>query len=175
MRDGPIRITLKAVARACFSIDLHATRAIRRMRGEKPFRLGGACALCAGCCESPVLQTSVWVFRLRPLRRLFLAWHRHVNGFERVGEHAAMNAFSFSCTHFDTATRRCDSYSSRPGMCRDYPRALLWESEPPFLKGCGYRAIAPNAKELARVLEKEGLPPEKLAEVKERLHLRDEG
>lgn len=58
-------------------------------------------------------------------------------------------------------------------MCRDYPRALLWESDPPFLKGCGYRAVSPNAEKVVRLLEKENLPPEKLEELKGKLHLRE--
>ncbi len=173
LKDGPARIALKALARALFFADLRGTRAIRRLRGEKPYRLGGACGLCAACCESPMIQTGVWTYRLRTLRFLFLAWHRIVNGFHLVGEHPRLNAFSFRCTHFDPATRRCDSYSSRPGMCRDYPRALLWEGEPPFLAGCGYRAISPNAERVRRLLEDEGLPPEKLDEIEERLHLRE--
>lgn len=173
MKDGPLRIALKAVARVCFAIDLHATRAIRRARGEKPHRLAGSCALCAKCCERPVIQTSFWTFRLRTLRALFLAWHRRVNGFAMVEEHPRLNAFSFVCTHFDPATRRCDSYASRPGMCRDYPRALLWEGDPPFLPGCGYRSVAPNAERVAAMLDAEGLPPEKLEELKRKLNVKE--
>ncbi len=30
-----------------------------------------------------------------------------------------------SCNHFDRENRRCDSYTTRPGWCRDYPRAQL--------------------------------------------------
>lgn len=171
MRDGPIRKTLKAIARGCFWINLAGTRLLRRLRGERPYRLGGACERCAACCEAPSIQTErlTWYFPM--LRRIFLAWHRHVNGFELTGRIPSERVFVFRCTHFDWETRRCDSYSSRPGMCRDYPRALLWQSRPDFLPGCGYRAVHPRAEEFRAQLEREGLPPDKLAEVRRRLHL----
>lgn len=172
MKDGPVRIAIKAFARVCFAVDLRATRAIRRLRGEKPHRLAGSCRLCARCCERPMIQTTAWTYRLATLRRVFLAWHRRVNGFVMVESHPRLHAFSFVCTHFDPQTRRCDSYGSRPGMCRDYPRALLWEGDPPFLDGCGYRAVAPNAEKVLELLEAENIAPEKLEELKEKLHLR---
>jgi Fe-S-cluster containining protein len=59
------------------------------------------------------------------LRRVFLWWQRVVNGFELKATHARERTFVFTCTHFDEATRLCDSYGSRPGLCRDYPRATL--------------------------------------------------
>ena len=68
-----------------------------------------------------------------------------MNGFELVGEDAEEQALVFRCTHYDRATRSCDSYDSRPGMCRDYPRLLLWQPRPQLLPGCGYRVRPPNA------------------------------
>ena len=59
-------------------------------------------------------------------------------------------------------------------MCRDYPRVLLWESDPPFLPGCGYKAVSPHADKVRELLEQEDLPPEKLAELKRKLHVEDD-
>jgi Fe-S-cluster containining protein len=81
--------------------------------------------------------------------------------------------FIFRCTHWDPATRRCDSYESRPGMCRDYPRAHLWTGNPEFLPGCGYRAVAPGAAAMIAALRAEGLEGEKLEAVKRKLHLEE--
>jgi hypothetical protein len=67
--------------------------------------------------------------------------------------------FVFRCTHFDVATRSCDSYESRPGMCRDYPRALLDQPAPAFFPECGYRPVATNAKRLPAALRGRGLTP----------------
>ncbi|MBI5153758.1 YkgJ family cysteine cluster protein [Candidatus Poribacteria bacterium] len=171
MKDGPIRKLLKLAALACFTMDLKTTRLLRRAAGEQPHRLGGQCRLCAKCCESPMIQTNRLYFRLRTVRFLMLAWHRHVNGFVLTGEIPVQHTFVFRCTHFDPRTRRCDSYSSRPGMCRDYPRALLREADPPFLEGCGYRAVSRKARRIGEILEGENLSPGKKEELRRKLHL----
>lgn len=167
MRDGSLRRTIKRLALWHFLVNLQA----RRMFGRGTrFRLGGECRLCARCCEAPAIQVSRLVGRVRPLRRLFLWWQERVNGFV-LTETRPARTFVFRCTHFDWGTRRCDSYDSRPGMCRDYPRALLDQPSPAFLSGCGYRPIAPNASGLLRELEGRGLDPAALVELKRRLHL----
>jgi Fe-S-cluster containining protein len=107
------------------------------------------------------------------VRRLFLAWQRHVNGFELVHRDSEGRAFVFRCTHFDQATRSCDSYDSRPGMCRDYPRLLLWQADPELLPGCGYRAIAPNAARLKAALERLPLTPGQRERLRRGLRLGD--
>ena len=109
MKDGPLRIVLKRIALAGFTIDLAATRAIRRAKGDRPYRLGGDCALCAKCCESPTIQTGPFIANFRTLRGAFLAWHKHVNGFELIDYHPRQRLFVFRCTHFDPETRQCDS------------------------------------------------------------------
>ncbi|MGF1572434.1 MAG: YkgJ family cysteine cluster protein [Sumerlaeia bacterium] len=176
MKDGAVRKILKLCARQVFNIDLAATRFLRKRQGERPYKLGGNCALCAKCCESPMVQTSRLVFHSPLLRRAFLLWMQRVNGFVYVREDRVNRVFVFQCTHFNPQTRACDSYSSRPGMCRDYPRLLLWEANPPFLPGCGYKAIDPNAERLKALLEAElknqNLPPEKREEIEEKLKLR---
>lgn len=173
MRDGLIRRVLKRVALAFFVVNLAASRKIGRLRGEKPYRLGGACQCCAKCCEMPGIQVGRLVWYLPTFRALFLAWHRHVNGFELEGRDIHHRVFLFRCTHFDWETRRCDSYDSRPGMCRDYPRNQLWQANPAFLPGCGYKAIHPNSSRFLEALREEGLEGEELEKVKEKLHLEE--
>lgn len=171
MKDGIFRKIIKRIVLVISSIDLGISRFWRKMQGEKPYKLGGNCALCAQCCESPMIQTSSLFFRLPSLKALFLLWHRHINGFELIREIPLQRIFVFNCTHFNPETRRCDSYSSRPLMCRDYPRTLLWEAEPPFLPKCGYKAISPNADKISELLKKENIDPEKMEEVKKKMHL----
>lgn len=176
MKDGLARKILKWFARQVFTLDLAATRAIRRTQGERPYKLAGNCALCAKCCESPMVQVSSLVFNMPMLRRIYLGWMKQVNGFEYVREDGVNRVFVFRCTHFNEATRQCDSYSSRPGMCRDYPRLLLWEANPPFLPGCGYKALDPKAAEFKAMLDAElknkNLPPEKREEIEQKLRLK---
>ena len=72
---------------------------------------------------------------------------------------------------FDPATRGCDSYDSRPGMCRDYPRLLLHAVVLEFLPGCGYRAVARNAAGLRAALDRLPLDEERRRKLDEGLRL----
>ena len=160
MRDGAVRRTVKAAARAVFFLNLHADRARLRLLGARPYRLGGDCRRCAACCEAPAIRVPALVWLAPLLRRAFLWWQERVNGFVLAEALRPERTFVFRCTHFDSATRSCDSYASRPGICRDYPRALLWQTAPELLPGCGYRPIARNAAALRRALDARPLSDE---------------
>ena len=108
---------------------------------------------------------------LPTLRRLFLGWQRRVNGFELTATDARARLFVFRCSHYDRATRACDSYGSRPGMCRDYPRLLLWQPNPELLPGCGYRAMPPNVVGLRAALGRLPLTPEQRDKLRRGLRL----
>jgi hypothetical protein len=171
VRDGAMRRLLKRAARSQWELGLWLQRAQRRRRGERPFELAGDCRRCARCCEQPGIQVGFLSFYLPTLRRLFLWWQRVVNGLVLVAHEPRQRVLLFRCTHFDPATRACDSYASRPGMCRDYPRLMLWQPSPEFLPGCGYRAIAPNAPGLRRALERVPLDTERRERLKRDLRL----
>jgi hypothetical protein len=162
---------VKRAARWRYRLDLAITRAIRRARGERPWTLGGDCRRCAACCEAPAIAAGPLTSSSGPARRAFLWWHRRVNGFEFVRVDEEAQAFVFRCTHFDRATRSCDSYDSRPGLCRDYPRLLLWQPNPELLPGCGYRASPPNAAGLRVALERAKLTPEQREKLRRELRL----
>jgi Fe-S-cluster containining protein len=171
LRDGPGRRVLKRLVRWNFTLNLWVSRAWHRHRYGAPFRLGGDCRRCARCCEAPAIQVGKPTFYLPTLRRLFLSWQERVNGFVLVGRDRAERTFIFRCTHFDPATRSCDSYDSRPGICRDYPRALLFQGDPEMLPGCGYRPVAANAEGLLRSLSLRPLSPEQRAKLTRGLRL----
>lgn len=172
MIDGPIRRAVKWVARTLYLNQLRFSRAWRRMRGERPHALGGACEGCAKCCEEPAIQVSAAFNPPRVLARGFVAWQRRVNGFELTRVDEDQGVLYFRCTHFDPSTRRCDSYGSRPGMCRDYPRMQLYQPNPELFEGCGYRAIAPNASGLLKVLEDQPMTEAQREKLKDGLRLR---
>ena len=119
MRDGLLLRAVKRMTRWRFQADLSMHRALRRARGDRPYLLGGECRRCARCCEAPAIQAGRAVWYLPTLRWIFLWWQRRVNGFELAGRDVRQRAFVFRCTHFDWTTRACDSYDSRPAMCRD--------------------------------------------------------
>ncbi|XXF76949.1 YkgJ family cysteine cluster protein [Myxococcaceae bacterium GXIMD 01537] len=171
MKDGLLRRALKRLALLRYTLDLGFTRWVLRARGEPHYRLTGSCNGCGKCCETPVIPVSAPVFRLRTLRWLTLSWHRWVNGFVFTGEDKRAKLFIFRCTHYDPVTKQCDSYESRPGMCRDYPRPLLYTSMPEFFPECGYSAVYKKAEQLRGALARTGLPPDKLKELAEKLRL----
>jgi len=162
---------MKRVALWNFMLGTSLHRAIDRRRGRIPYDLGGDCRRCARCCEAPGIQVGWAIWYLPLLRRLFLAWQEHVNGFVLTERDRAGRVFVFRCTHFDWATRSCDSYGSRPGMCRDYPRVLLAQADPEFLPGCGYRPVARSAERLVRSLERASVTREQMARLKKDLRL----
>jgi uncharacterized protein len=171
VKDGSVRRALKRVALWNFVLGLSLHRAIERRRGRIPHDLGGECRRCARCCEAPGIQVGWAIWYLPLLRRMFLAWQEHVNGFVLTERTRRGRVFTFRCTHFDWATRSCDSYDSRPGMCRDYPRVLLQQAHPEFLPGCGYRPVAHNAEGLLRSLEQASVTPQQMERLKKDLHL----
>jgi hypothetical protein len=173
MRDDPLRRGLKRLARWHFAANLGVHRWWRLRRGERPFVLGGECRRCAACCEAPAIAVGRMVWFLPLTRWLFLAWQHHVNGFELVGRERRGRTFVFRCTHFDASSRSCDSYESRPGMCRDYPRLLLWQASPDFLPGCGYSGLAPNAATLAARLARMDLTRDQRERLRRGLRLGD--
>ena len=130
MRDGRLLSAVKWLARTRFWLDLAAVRALRRRRGLPLFDLGGECRRCARCCEAPAIHANAWVWHLPRARSLFLWWQRVVNGFELVRADRPERTFVFRCTHFDSTTRRCDSYASRRAPWRGWPRPGATRSTP---------------------------------------------
>jgi hypothetical protein len=171
MRDGRGRRLLKAGARALFYANLVPYRLLRRLRRQDAYVLGGECRRCARCCERPSIRASALVWHTPLLRRIFLFWQQRVNGFvlEEVVRHERV--FVFSCTHFDWTTRTCDSYESRPGMCRDYPRVLLQQPLPELLDGCGYKPLVRNAARFRQALDAHPMTEEQRARLRRDLHL----
>ena len=125
------------------------------------------------CCEAPTLRVGRLVRSFASLSRAFLWWQEKVNGFVLVTRDDRAGAFVFRCTHFDPALRACDSYDSRPGVCRDYPRHLLWQPGPELFPACGYRPVARNAAALRSALAGRGLTPEQESRLVDGLHLEE--
>lgn len=173
MKDGTIRTIIKRIALLCYSIDLKSTRGIKAFRGEPLYRLNGFCNQCGACCKSPMIPVFSPFFFIKPIHRIIRAWHRWVNAFEYVGEDRKSQILIFRCTHWDPITKMCDSYNTRPGMCRDYPRNLIYSPNPTFLEPCSYYAIDKNADRMRAALKDLNLPPEKLEALEQKLYVRD--
>lgn len=171
MRDGPVRRTVKRAASVVFSISLWVSRRHAATPGNVHYDLGGECRRSGRCCEAPAMRVGWLVWFAPILRWVFLEWQHHVNGFVLVERRRRERTFVFRCTHFDRNTRLCDSYSSRPGMCRDYPRSLMHQSAPQLFVECGYRALSPKRHELLQVLEAKSLDDQQLERLKKTLYL----
>jgi hypothetical protein len=173
MRDGLALRTLKRVLLWQYLVDLTLQRAVSRLRGERPWILTGQCRRAAQCCEAPAIEAGLLTWSLPVLRRLFLAWQRRVNGFDLTHVDTDGRLFIFRCRHFDWTSRSCDSYSSRPGLCRDYPRGLLWQANPQLFPRCGYRLRPPNAPGLRRAVDALDITPEQREKLRRGLRLED--
>lgn len=173
MIDGRGRRFVKSIALFIYYIRLRFHRAQARRRGNIRYELGGACDCSGSCCEAPGIQVGPVTWYLPVVRRIFLRWQRSVNGFELVDTDLSDRGFIFRCSHFDRETRRCDSYESRPGMCRDYPRVLLEQANPEFFPSCGFKPLAKNRHEFVQILEAQSLTPEQMQKLKKGLHLED--
>ncbi|MDJ0841034.1 MAG: YkgJ family cysteine cluster protein [Acidobacteriota bacterium] len=171
MRDGRLLRVIKFVALCRFRIDLAVTRFILKLRGEPHYRLTGSCNGCGACCEAPTIRVHPLLFNLKPCRDVILAWHLHVNGFEYVSEDKETFSFTFRCSHYDRETKQCDSYDSRPGMCRDYPRNLIYGVNPQFFPDCSLKATAKNAASFIQALDSTDLTPEQREKLHKELHL----
>jgi hypothetical protein len=171
MRDGLMIRAVKRVALWRYRVDVALHRAWRRARGERPWALAGACRRSGVCCEAPAIAVGRLTWSSPTVRRLFLAWQRRVNGFELVSADARARVFVFRCTHFDRAARSCDSYDSRPGPCRDYPRLLLWQPSPELFPPCGYRVSPPNAAGLRASIDRLDLTPAQREKLRRGLRL----
>lgn len=171
MRDGPVRGAIKRNLARLYLRGLERTRAQRLARGQEPWVLQGQCGGCASCCEEPSIAVGRFFFLVPPIAWVWLWWQRVVNGFVLIERLPRERAFVFRCTHFDAASRRCDSYETRPGMCHDYPRLLLDAADPELFESCGYRVVARNGPAMIRALEDKGLAGEQLVQIKRKLRL----
>lgn len=172
MKDGALRRAVKAAVRSSYLLNLRLQRAWLRRKGEPSWTLAGGCQRSGHCCEAPALLVPRVVLAWSSLRRLVLWWQRVVNGFELTATLARDRLLVFRCTHFDPVARACDSYDSRPGVCRDYPRHQLYTANPEFLPGCGYRAVARNAAALHAALDQLPLDEERRRKLERDLRLR---
>ncbi len=173
MRDGPVLRVVKAVALGVGLLEVQWRRLLLRFRGQPKYRLQGSCNGCGKCCEAPTMQAGFATWRLPRVRALALWWQRRVNGFELVDIDKRFKLFVFRCTHYDPKTRLCDSYSSRPLMCRDYPKNLLFEPLPQLFPECSHSVVLKKADAFKAALQKTGLPPDELKALEEKLMLRE--
>jgi len=169
MKDGRMRRGVKRAARGLYDARLR----IHRRTADIRYELGGECIRCAACCERPGIQVSKLTWYFPFALRVFLWWHRYINGFELVEARRADLAVIFDCTHFDQVSRECDSYSSRPGMCRDYPRPFLEQANPEFFEGCGYKAVSTKRDALLQILDTQGIGQDQMDKLKKGLYLED--
>ena len=173
MRDGLILRCFKKIVLMRFHIDLAVTRYLLKRAGEPRYRLSGECNQCGACCESPAIEVHRWVFWFRSLSWLVKSWHWYINGFNLMEKDRSNRLFIFECTHYDPETKRCDSYCSRPGMCRDYPLPLLFSTNPDFFDRCSHYPVRKSAESFRQSINDLDIPEAKKQDLIEKLNLKD--
>ena len=76
MRDGILRTQFKWVGLGVYNARLW----LHRIQSDTRYDLGGECVRCAKCCEEPGIQVGRLTWYVPGARRVFLWWHRYVNG-----------------------------------------------------------------------------------------------
>ena len=171
LKDRPAIALLKRIVLVLWTVELWLRRALSRGWRRRFSALSGECSACGCCCVEPSIHATSVIWHLPILRRLFLAWQSRVNGFEFQGQDADRHDLVFRCTHYDPVSKRCDSYASRPSMCRDYPTVLLGQAWPELFESCGYRVRARKPDGLRAGIEATSLSPEAKAELRRKLRL----
>jgi uncharacterized protein len=161
----------KRVVRLLWSVELWFRRRFMLGKRWRYWRLEGQCNACGACCVEPSIHVGFVTWHLPLARRLFVAWQWWVNGFECAGQDEPSHALIFHCTHFDPTAKRCDSYGSRPSMCRDYPKALLNQAWPELFPTCGHRVRQRKAEQLRQSIEATSLSSEAKAELRRKLRI----
>lgn len=168
MKDGWLRRAVKATVRGMWTVELGWRRGLS---SAPRWALTGTCNGCGACCERPTITVGRLIWRWPTPRRLFLAWQRGVNGFVEPERLADSRAFAFRCTHYDPQTRLCDSYGSRPWMCRDYPRVLLDQPWPELFEACSHGLEDRESSGLAAALAETDLDEGARAELLRKLRI----
>jgi Fe-S-cluster containining protein len=172
MKDGLLRSSIKFVVRLGYLCEVRIRRRLRRSQRE--FKLAGHCSNCGACCETPAVQMPPLLLRFKSIRGAVVLWQKWVNGFELIGRDRKHGILIFRCTHFDPDTKLCDSYGTRPGACRDYPRNLLDDPLPEFPEACTFHAVSRNAQRIRDSLADLDLAPEELAKLEATFYAKDD-
>ncbi len=113
---------------------------LRALAGRRRTRvqIEGACARSGNCCRNLIL-----VDRGRPLVSLqrFRRLARRDREFAMFVPHEKVPAdglLRFRCLNLG-GNQRCEIYERRPGFCREYPSAAMFEHGGSLLSGCGYQ------------------------------------
>lgn len=171
MKDGRGRRTVKRLGLAVYRARVALHRRNARRLGEIRYELAGGCIRSGQCCEAPGIRVGKLTFYVPLARRVFLWWHEHVNRFVLQEIHRGSRVFYFRCMHYDRGSRSCDSYDSRPGMCRDYPLLLTEQANPEPFALCGYKLLDVKRKEMLDALESRGVSREQMQKLKKGLYL----
>lgn len=171
MRDNFAQKLIKNSFRTYYLFSLWLNRKRLKRKGLPKYTLIGNCESCGKCCENPAIKIGFLLNNIKFFKYLYNLWQKKINGFIFQKHNQETKVFYFICNHWDSNSKKCDSYDSRPGMCRDYPRNLLYSSIPDFFKECGYKPLDKNAKKFNLALDKISIDEEKKKKIKEKLFL----
>jgi len=171
VKDPATLALLKRIVCLLWSVELWLRRVLGFRRRWRFWELVGDCNGCGSCCVEPSIHVGWATWNLAVARWLFLAWQQRVNGFELQGQDEESHDLLFRCTHYDPVSKRCDSYASRPSMCRRYPKVLLDQAWPELFDACSYRVRPRRHARMRASIDATSLSPEAKAELRRKLRL----
>lgn len=171
MKDSRGIAALKWIILRLNQIEAAMQRWWLKRRGEPGYSLSGDCNGCGQCCEQFFVVVPKPFYYLPMARDAFLFWHYRVNQFSFKKDDKLARGFWFTCEHYDSESKQCDSYSTRPFRCRDYPIDVLYHPLPELHSECSYSIRSNQSVSWLHALDQANLTEAQREELKKNLHL----
>lgn len=127
------------IVRYLIILDYYFEKALTRYIFKTRYKRVGSCKKCGQCCEVVGVKVNDYIVRYSILAKLIIVFYEKVNNFSFEEYHQKENYLLFSCNNFNKEERKCNIYSRRPGLCRNYPYVRYFD-EPVFMTDCNYSA-----------------------------------
>lgn len=120
-------------------LDYYFERFLTKYLFKTRYKRVGHCKQCGQCCEVIGVKVNNYVVSHSFFAKLIIVFYEKVNNFSFEEYNREENYLLFSCNNFNKEQRKCNIYSQRPGLCRNYPYVRYFD-KPTFMDGCNFSA-----------------------------------